>query len=220
MKKQIAVLAAATVMCGSLTACSNTAKTYTNYVQAVLDCTYRGETEEYINLTGSTDEDATAVYDDEVDYFTALLCYQMAVETDYISDETYAGYTALSKDILNKTQYTVEKAVKSGSAYHITIVTEPIDFWDITYDAVESYYTDEMADKFSAATTDEEIAELEEEYAEGVLDILSGYVSQIGYKDAVNKIVEITVDDDGYYGISDQDWYDIDDLLLDMNANT
>ena len=53
-----------------------------------------------------------------------------------------------------------------------------------------------------------------------MLEILNSHVNGIGYKDAVNTIVEITVDDDGRYGITDKNWVDIDDLLLDVALNT
>lgn len=61
---------------------------------------------------------------------------------------------------------------------------------------------------------------LEAEWGDEVLTILNSHVDEIGYKEAVNTIVEITVDDDGLYGITDKNWVDIDDLLLDVALNT
>ncbi len=219
MRKQIAAAAAAVMLTASLTGCGSAAKTYTEYVQAVMDCTYFGTTEKYMELTDSTQEEADAVYQDEIDYVTELICYQLSVETDYITEGTYTGYEALAKDLLSKVKYTVEDAVKSGSSYHVTVVTEPVDFWESCTDEVEDFYTNEFAEKYESATEDQ-LDALEEEYAVKVLEIISPYIQQTGYKDPVNKIVEITVDDDGTYGISDQEWLDIDDLLLDMNPNT
>ncbi len=217
MKKAIALTAAA-LMCTGLVGCGSAAKTYTEYVQSVLDCSYYGITDKYMEMTDSTQEEADAVFQDEIDYFAQVICYSYGVEMDYISEETMDGYTALAEDVVKKVKYTVDPAEISGDSYHITVHCEPIDFWDLTEDAVESYYIDEFEEKYLAFETEDELAALEEEYAVNVLEILSGYVSQIGYKESVKKIVEITVDDDGLYGIEDQDWLDIDDLLLDLDV--
>lgn len=219
MKKRVAAFAAAILMGTSLVGCASAKKTYTDYVQAVLDCTYYGITDKYMELTESTQEEADAVYDDEVEYVTELICYNYAVEMDYTSEETLDGYRALSKDIISKVKYTVNEAEKSGDSYHITIDIEPIDLWDIASEDIDAYYEEFMV-VYNEATTEEELVVLEEEYSQKILEILSSYTSQIGYKESTKKIVEITVDDDGLYGIADQDWYDIDDLLLDMNPNT
>lgn len=219
MKKQLTAIAAAAAVCTCFTGCGNAAKTYTDYVQAVLDVSYMGITAEYMEMTDSTQEEADAVYQDEVDYLVQLICYNYDVVTEYVNEGTMTGYEALAKDLLKKCKYTVQDAVKSGSAYHITVVCEPVDFWEISTDAVNDYYNNEFAEKYESATEDQ-LEALEAEYAVEVLNILNPLVGQVGYKDPVNKIVEITVDDDGTYGISDQDWLDIDDLLLDMNLNT
>ena len=228
LKRIFAGAAAGAVLCGSMTGCSvvskllegNTADTYTDYVKAVLDCTYLDKVDRYMELVDTTEEEAHGVYEDEVEYVTELICHNMAVESDYLSEETHDGYEALAKDIMAKAKYEVADAVKSGDTYHITVTCEPMDFWDITADAVEEYYQSGFGDRYEAAVEEEEIAELEEEYGQEVLHILSGYTGQIGYKDAVPLIVEIEEDSSGNYGISDKNWMDIDDLVFDMSANT
>lgn len=216
--KKAAAFAAAIMLGTSLTGCLGQTKTYTEYIQAVLDCTYFGKTEKYMELTEATQEEADAVYQDEITYVAELLCYQFAVESDYVSEETLDGYEALAEDLIGKVKYTVDDAVASGDAYHITVNCEPMNFWDDAYTAAEEYYTGDFGTKYENATTEEELIALEEEYAVEVLDILSGYIASTGYGEPVKKIVEITVDDDGLYGIEDQDWLDIDDLVLGIEG--
>lgn len=218
--KKASVIAAAAVMAVSLTGCGSSAKTYTEYVQAVLDCTYFNQTAKYMELTEATSDEAAAVYQDEIEYVAELLCYNLAVEVDYVNEGVMTGYEKLAADLIKKVKYTVDDAVKSGDAYHITVNCEPIDYWDAVYEETEAFYSGEFGEKYEAAATEQELEALENEYAMEVLEIASSHVASITYKEPVKKIVEITVDEDGLYGIADQDWLDIDDLLLDMNANT
>ncbi len=220
MKRKITACAAAAVTLLSLTGCGNAAKTYTDYVQSVLDCTYKNITDKYMELTESTTEEAADVYQGEVDYMVQLIYYYYDVYEDYVDDSTKTGYEALAKDILAKVNYTVEPAVRSGSSYHVTVTSQPIDFWDITYDAVNELYDDKYADRFlDESLSDEDYEAAEGEWASDVLTTLSGYTSQIGYKDTQSTIVEITTADDGTYGIDEKMWLDIDDLLLDVDGN-
>ncbi len=221
MKKTIALLAAAGVLCASLSACTST-KTYTSYVQSILDASYRGEFTEYMDLTDSTQEEAQAIYDDEVTYVTSLICYHLGVEEDYITEGTMTGYEAIAKDLLGTLEYTVDEAVKAGDAYHVTVHVCPTTFWDVMLDKTEAFYTDEFAEYYNDVLengTEAELEAAEEEYAVAILDIVSENMASVGSKESVEKIVKI-VEDDTSYGVSDQDWLDIDDLLLDLNPNT
>ena len=226
VKNWISAGTAAVLLCTGLTGCS-AAETYTDYVQAVLDCTYKGDTAKYMEMTEATQDEANAVYDDEVAYVCSAIYYNYSVMEDMITDDTKEGYEALSKDIMNKLKYTVNKAERSGDTYHITVVSEPIDFWDISMDAVADLYDNEFAERFAAfsdeteeeAAADEAYVALEAEWGEEVLTLISGYVEQISYKTAQETILAIKEDDEEY-GVDDKLWYDIDDLLLDMDSNT
>lgn len=213
MKKYTAI-AAAILMCLTLVGCTSKADRYTNYIRATLECSYYGIETGYAEAIGITNDEALNLYRDEVAYVTELICYRFAVEPSCISAETQEGYELLAMDVLEKTKFTVDKAVKSGDSYHVTVHCEPIDFWDIAYEDVEKFYVDEFGVKYEAASSQEELDKLEEEYAVRVLEIITPYVDKIGYGEPVKKIVEITVDEDGKEGITDEEWLAIDDLIL------
>ena len=204
-----------------LTSCGNAAQTYTDYVQAVMDCTYHGDTAKYTELTDASAEDAQAVYDDEIEYISSLLRYHAAVEDDYVNDGTITGYDGLARTLAGKLHYTIEPAVRSGDKYHITVTAEPVDFWEGAVDKLADIYESEFSEHFYTVAADsEEYKALEQQWSIRALDVLTEAIEQTGYKDAESIIVEITVDEDGNYGITDKNWMDIDDLLLDMAANT
>ena len=116
-------------------------------------------------------------------------------------------------------RYEVADAVKSGDYYTVEVTVYPMLFVSAAYDEVNAYAADFQARSDAgehgdymeddAAYTAREI-----EYANGVMDILDTYVDNIEYDEPVSKIVKITVDDDGYYGISDEDYADLENYLL------
>lgn len=220
MKHTLTAFAAAGALCLTLTACGNAAQTYTDYVQSVMDCTYRGTFDKYMELTESTAEEAQAVYDDEVEYISSLMRYNAAVEDDYIADSTMERFDTLAEKLMGKLKYTVEPAVRSGETYHITITAEPVDFWDASLDELNQIYEDEFSERFYDVDLESaEYEALEAEWGDRALTVLEESIDQTGYKPAQSMIVEITVDDDGNYGIDDKNWLDVDDLLLDMDSN-
>ena len=76
MKHRIIAAAAACILCLGLTGCGHAAKTYTDYVQAVMDCTYHGDTKDYKSITKASETDAEAVHQEAVTYLSEQLCYQ------------------------------------------------------------------------------------------------------------------------------------------------
>ncbi len=218
--KKITAIAAAIAMGAALTGCVNDAKTYTNYIQATLDCTYFGETAEYMELTESTQAEADEVYASQIEYTANIICNYLYVDMNYVTEETMDGYEEAAELLLSKMKYEVEPAEKSGDSYHITIKCEPIDCWEAIGEDIDEFYAGEFGDRYNevaSGTSEEELAAIEEEYAVEVLEIVNAHFADLSYKEPVSKIVEIVEDEDGFYGIADQDWYDIDDILMDLN---
>lgn len=218
--KKITAIVAAIAMGAALTGCESAAQTYTKYIQATMDCTYRGETAEYMKLTESTQTEADEVYASQIEYTANIICNYLYVDMNYITEETMDGYKDAAEVLLSKMKYEVETAEKSGDSYHITIKCEPINCWEAIGTEIDEFYSGEFGDRYNEAaygTSEDELAALEEEYAIEVLEIVNAHFADMSYKEPASKIVEIVEDENGYYGIADQDWYDIDDLLMDLN---
>lgn len=213
MRRRLAVLLAALVLV--LTGCGNAAATYTQYVQAVMDCTYYGRTEDYILLTGVSEADAQALHETEVQHMTELICHHMSVRQELLSEQTAEGYRALSETLLDKVHFSVQSAVRSEGAYQISVTCEPVDFWEISIGDVEQLYADSFSERFARAEDNElRLARLEAEWSRGVLDILNGYAEQTACKESVSTIIPITVNADGRYTVSEASWNYLDCLLL------
>lgn len=214
MKRKFAALLLL-VLC--LSGCGGAAVTYTNYVEAVLDCTYHAQTEEYIRLTGVTEAEALALHENQVRQTAELICIRMTVKPDEISETTMDGYLALAEILLGKVQYSIAPAVKSGNAYQVSVISQPLDFWEISLPDVEQLYSSHFAERFARAEDhDKRLSRLEKEWGREVLQILNEYAEQTSGKEAVSTLLPMLPDANGRYTVSDANWQYLDYLLLDL----
>ncbi|MCI8779033.1 MAG: hypothetical protein HFI87_07805 [Bacilli bacterium] len=188
---------------------------YKDYIKAAMDASYLGRSETYLVVAKTTKEDAEELYDQTAEYLAYSIMKYNSVPYDDISEETINKYKELAKKALEKSKYTINDGRKVDGVYQVKVEITPIDLWEATYDEVEDYI-DEFLDKYPNYQTmaGDELLAAKEEYANKVLEILNPYVEDMKYKDTVSKIVEIQFDDDGLYGISQDDWDDIDDYVM------
>lgn len=212
----VLLLAVCLLCCG----CGSSAETYTAYVQAVLDCTYKGETDAYREMTHAYDKEAEGLYWQETVYIAELICNQMAVEYDSLSESTKRGYEALARKLQNKLSYRVESVVLIGDAYQVTITVEPTDFWDLCIDDVEQLYSSEFSERFGrAAGQEEKLAVIEGIWGAKVLEILNSHIDEAGYQAPETMQFTIRTDKEGIYNVRSKDWMDLDDRMLDIAVN-
>ncbi len=200
-----------------LTGCGSAANTYTQYVQSVLDCTYRNATDDYLQLTGVTQTEADTIYTTEVERTAQLICTKMDVKYDMLTEKTKSGYTELAVTLLGKVRYTVQPAVRTEGHYQVSIVSEPIDLWEQSLGDVEAAYVDEFAEDFAKAEGSEmRQSWLEKKWGTTVLHILNEHMDTLGYQDPVGVIIQINADEEGRYTISANSWTYLDAVLLDV----
>lgn len=190
---------------------------YKDYIQAAMDASYLGKSETYLVVAKTTKSEAEELYENTIEYLAYSIMRYNSVPYDDISEDTINKYKELAKKALEKSKYTINDGRKVDGVYQVKVEITPIDLWEATYDEVDEYiegFTNKYPD-FKTMSGDE-LSAAEEEYANKVLEILNPYVDNMQYKDTVSKIVEIQFDDDGLYGISQDDWNDIDDYVMGL----
>lgn len=193
---------------------------YSDYIEALMECKYNGKLDGYVaEVAGATKDEAQECHDSTVEYYAYQLMSYVDVGYDYVSDEVLEKYVDVAGRIMAKSSFTVHEGTKVGDDYQVRVDINPININDLIHDDVAAYidqYNAMIDGTDTSAYTDEQWDELEDQYATAVLGIIEEYVSKIGYKDTVSKVVIIEFDEEGRYGISDNDWYDIDDYIVDM----
>ncbi|MBQ4466113.1 MAG: hypothetical protein II916_09150 [Oscillospiraceae bacterium] len=213
MKKRILTLLSISLL--SLTGCGSAGSACTGYVQAVLNCTYSGDTAAYIRCTKATASEAQALSAEETAYVSRLLQYHTTVDTEHISPETAAQFDALAATLLSKVTYTVMPAIPSGEGFQITVSTAPLDLWTNAIPELERVYKREFAEQYyKAPPSSEELYELEAAWGSRVAEVLTPFVEAAAPLDPQSVTITVSVDDQGHYTVADTCWRDVDAVIF------
>lgn len=218
MIKKSGVVVLVLVVMLSLTGCSlfgNGKKQYASYVKSLLDVNYKAEFTDYMKITGSTQEEAQKVYDDGITYLAEALMTAYGIN-DVEGSDIKTRFADLAKEIYSHASYEITETTKTDGVFQVTVTIYPIDILVITYDDVVAYIEDINGRVTAGEYNDYELEDYETEYAQGILDILTAALPNIGNKEGVT--VTVTILDNGeYYYISDDDFLALDKAILITN---
>ena len=223
IKKAVCMVLCCAVILG-VTGCGKKSSDYQAYVKSLITANYLGITDEYVEMTGSNEEDAEAIYLQNVTRLADNLSLYYGLEI--AGDETLApAMVDLAKQIYGKTKFEVNRAFKDNNIYYVELTIYPIDILNQTNDQIVEY-----VEQFNAAVdegkyNDYSKEEYEYEFASGIIGILAGAVDDIQYGEPEVLNVRIITTEDSYY-IGNEDVRNIDRCILNtdtemmMNAPT
>lgn len=220
--KKLTIILMACVMTVSLAGCSlfdSKAKVYSRYIISLLDINYKNVSKDYMTLTGVSQKDAEAVYVANMDYQAHNLMNYYGIKE--VDDGTILSeFYYLAQSIFSNAKYEVTdvKHDKDSDSYTLELTVYPLDTLETTYDQVVSYIEgfNARVDEGDYNNTTE--VDYETEFAEGIIKILKSTVDNPGYMDPVVLDIPIQPSDDYYY-ISDEDFLNIDKVMLYIREN-
>lgn len=236
-RKGLLALIMALAMMFSLTACDDgglSKEDATKCIQVEMDTTYKGEfdgfLEYYSNVTKS---DALDQYTANLEGEATNFLYMYGLEdpedpSSYLlpSDELFARAKDIYMDIYAKASYEVKPAVKQDDGtLAVKVVIKPIDILSQVDDDFESYFADFVAryEEVDPETmSDEEFLDwyvntYAEDYYTTLIDLLESKVPTIGYLDEKSIVIQVEMDEDSNIIITDEDWMNLDKLIIDYN---
>lgn len=180
------------------------------YVESCLDLLTKGETEQYMKMTGRSKEQAESDYESNID--------AMMTEMDQfnLSDELSNSYRQLFKDVYAKAKYTVKDAEKMDDkdGYYVTVEIEQMTgLFNGIQEELMTEFT-EWANSFDADTYPTE-DEMYEQMYQMMYDLMSARLDSITYNDPQEVVVEV-IGEDNVYSISDGNMTELDEALLDV----
>ena len=144
-----------------------------------------------------------------------------------ILDENYKGvYDPDFLELIDITENEAEETYLSSleteadffaSAFLIDDLTdelkaEVVDMYKQVYAKAEALYSQDVD-----SMTDEEYAAYDAEWCRLVIDLTLEKLPEAEYLEAQSKVVQITLGDDNYWSLDEQDFSDLDWLILDYN---
>ena len=191
-----------------LTGCGVTELNATGYVEGLLDETYKGVyAETYLALVGLTEEEAAADHQAglEAEYERFSACFRL--DKYAVSQETRDAFVEYLGRVYAQARYSVDHATRSDSgAWLVEVTVQPILTLAVLADRVP-----ELREEFNALEG-VDAADREEVWAGLVLEACQSAGMEFGEKTTI--AVRLVPDEDGYYSIGAQDFYNLDALIL------
>ncbi len=197
----------------SLAGCSATkGQRYKSYIKSLMSANYLGVTDEYVRTTGATPDEADAMYLQNVTRLADNLTSYYGFEIS--NDEELAPMMVeIAKKIYGKANYKVEKVYQDNNIYYVDVTISPINILNQTDADVKAYIEQFNQRVESGEFENYTKEEYENEFAGGIIDILSAAIDNIEYCEPETVSVRIIETEDSFY-IGDEDFCALDMLVI------
>lgn len=231
MRTRAASLFAAVCLALGLTGCTMpggvTGFDATLYVKGLVAEAYQGDYDAaFLRMVDSTQVEAEAVYQENLDIAYQYFCTRFAVDDGAISADTRALLQELIVQVYKGVRYQVHAAVNlENSEYAVKITVYPITvFSEIleddypacvkSFDKLYEDLTEETLAQMTPTERDRFMQEYEEAWAKQVAGLVQTRAGSIAHGPAEVMLVRVYPEDGGVYQISDRDMALLDELLI------
>ncbi len=202
-KRGIAVLlAVGSALCLSACVGGFTTEDAQNYVQSALDASYKADFEEYVEQTNSTQEEAEAMFQQNIDNVLAGI----GLEEAGVSDELVQQYRDVADDLLGLANYEVTGAEETEDGFAVEVAYEPFVGYDNLNAGLETVLTD-IASSMTEVPSDEELNQI---IYEEILKLVQQMVDEPSYGEQENFTIHINKDSGNVYTINEDDLVALD----------
>nr|WP_294490994.1 hypothetical protein [uncultured Mediterraneibacter sp.] len=184
------------------------------YVQAVLDTSYKNETDQYVEITGIPKEDAEKIFENNLNATMA------GFEDSEMPEELRPQYRELFGEIAGKVSYTVDepKREKDGS-YTVTVMIKPITLFPDTYELFQTRaqeYASQVTDSVMNGAEMPSDEEMQSQIYQIYYDVLKERVdSGMLYGGARELTLHVTKEGSREFTINQEDMDALDSALIE-----
>ena len=211
MKKRgllaVLLIAVMTLLCG----CGGmSAEDAQSYAKSIMDASYKGEFDKYIEWTKSTKEEAQKLYESNID----TTMQEAGFSQLGLSEELNANYRQLFLDMIKQANYEVGEAKEAGDkAYTVDVTVKPFTGFDGLQAEVEEAT---MAELENVDVNDQNA--VNELVFQKMYEIMAEKVATPTYGDPTTVTINVKPDSDGVYFIDQTDMTALDDALFPSDA--
>ena len=185
-----------------------------DYVRAVLDASYKNETDLYVEITGIPEEEAAGIFDENLD-----LTMEGFRRSD-MPEEMLSRYRKLFGEIAKKVSYTAgEPDRQEDGTYIVPVTVKSITLFTDTYGTFQSRaqeYAEEVTDRVTAGAQMPTEEEMQKQVYEIYYEVLKERVdSGMLYGAARDIGVRVTKEGVRNFSINEEDMEKLDSLLIE-----
>lgn len=186
------------------------------YMDTALRTSFYGDYTEYVANMYDTEENAIELYESEVAYYAESLMYYLDMDSSVLDEVTIESYYKIAEMVLSKAKWEITNMQYDENTLTGTmeLTLYPVDFLyiiDSDADMVIAEFQNKYSNVDPDSCTDEELAAIEQDYANMMLEVLNARAAETKVSDPVVKTYNI----DYMTGVvTEDDWYEIDDILM------
>ena len=189
------------------------------YFDTAMKASFHGNFDEYVDAEFDTLKNAQTLYESEMEYYAEALMYYTDVDASVVDEDIYNQFVEIAKNVLSKTQWSIDE-LEVDNAYNgkITITLIPTNFFEVIDTSVINVI-EEFNKKYGNVDYEnidnQEYTELENEYAKNILSEIEGLTDEI----VLSTSVTVSYDIDGLFILTDENWEEIDDIIMDISED-
>lgn len=186
------------------------------YVDTALKASFYGDFAEYVANLYDSEENASALYESEKEYYAEGLMYYLDIDSSRIDEAIVERYEKIAETVLGKAKWEIGNLAydEMNLTGTMELILYPVNFLDIIDDDVNKVISD-FQNKYSDTNPDtcseEELTAIEQDYANMMLEALEPKAAETMVNESVKRVFNIDYDEGV---ITDDDWYEIDDILM------
>ena len=184
------------------------------YVQAVLDVSYKNKTDKYVEITGVSEKEAGKIFEDNLD------ATMKGFETSDMPDELLPKYRELFSELAKNVSYTVGKPVRGeNSVYSVTVKVKPVTLFPDTYGTFQEKaqeYADQVTDSVMNGAEMPTEEEMQREIYQIYYDVLKGQMDAgMLFGEVQETVLHVTKEGGAEFEIDKEDMDKLDSMLIE-----
>ena len=197
-----------TVLCGCGGMSTEDAQ---SYAKSVLDASYKGKFEKYIEWTKSSEEEAKELYEGNID----ITMKEAGFSDLGLSEEMTENYRQLFLDMIKLAKYDVGEAKEaSDDAFTIDVTVEPFTAFDGIDEGLTTAFTVEVSN-MEEIPSDEEMNQM---VLQKMYELMTERIAAPTYGNPTTVTITVKPDADNVYYISQEDMAALDDALFPADS--
>lgn len=187
-----------------------------SYINSTLNSAFHGDFSEYVEKHFSTQEEAEALYEYEVNYYASYLIDYAGINEEALDEATVEEFREIARQVLAKTKWEITDLSVTGEHGKLDIDLYPTDYIDRIDDDLDQAVS-ELQTRYAGvdadSLTESQVAEIDQVLAEIVLDAIRDRVEETQLQEPISKWYFLNYSE-GILG--NDEWEEIDSILLDI----